>query len=96
MFSEIAEPPLWALQTARILVSAAMLLCFVRIWRGPTIFDRIVALDLIAALIMAHMVLLVFASGFVSFLDAAGAIAVISFLATVAFARYLERRGSSE
>lgn len=45
---------------------------------------------------MAHMVLLVFASGFVSFLDAAGAIAVISFLATVAFARYLEKRESSE
>ncbi len=43
---------------------------------------------------MAHVALAVVHSGFISYLDVATAIAVIAFLATVAFARYLENKNA--
>lgn len=90
MYSEIVELPTGVITVAQVLLGASMLLTAWRIWRGPSVPDRIVALDLLAALIMGQFTLLVFTSGFVSYLDVAAAIAIISFLATVAFARYME------
>ena len=58
--------------------------------------DRIVALDLFASITMAQFVLLVFSSGFTAYLDIASAIAIISFIATIAFARYLEKTECSQ
>ncbi|MGJ8632695.1 MAG: monovalent cation/H+ antiporter complex subunit F [Luteolibacter sp.] len=92
MFTSIEQIPAWVILVAQAIIAAAMLLAGWRIWKGPSIPDRIVALDLLAALIMAQTVLLAITSGFVSYLDVATAIAVISFLATVAFARYLENK----
>lgn len=74
------------------MLGISMLLAGWRIWVGPSIPDRIVALDLLAALIMAHIALAVIHSRFISYLDVATAIAVIAFLATIAFARYLENK----
>jgi len=90
VYSEIPNVPAWVLVVCQITLGVAMLLALWRVARGPTVMDRIVALDLIAALIMGQLVTMVLASGFVSYLDAASAIAVISFIATVALARYLE------
>ncbi len=90
MYFDLSEIPMWVIVAAQTMVGLAMFLTFWRIVRGPTMMDRIVALDLFAALIMAQLVTLVLISGFVSYLNAAAAIAVISFIATVALARYLE------
>lgn len=79
---------------AQLMIALAMVLTFIRIVRGPSIVDRISALDLFAALIMVQCVILVLKSGFVSFLDVSTAIAVIAFLATVAFSKYLENKSS--
>ncbi|PLX22997.1 MAG: pH regulation protein F [Ignavibacteria bacterium] len=69
----------------------ALLLTFARLWRGPDLADRVVALDLVAVLVIgiiaAHAVL----TGDAMFLNAAGVTALIVFLGTVAFARYLEK-----
>jgi multicomponent Na+:H+ antiporter subunit F len=94
MFSTIQYIPQWVPFTAQIILAAAMLLTAWRIWKGPSTPDRIVALDLLAALIMAQTALLAITSGFISYLDVASSIAVISFLATVAFARYLEDKNA--
>ena len=92
MFSDSQTIPSWVAITAHCIISLSMLLASWRIWVGPSIPDRIVALDLLAALIMAQIALAVIHSRFISFLDVATAIAVISFLATIAFARYLENK----
>jgi multicomponent Na+:H+ antiporter subunit F len=92
MFSESLALPPTVFFIAQILVALAMVLTLVRIIQGPSIPDRILALDLLASLIMAQCVLLVFSSRFISYLDVASAIAIVSFLATVAFARYLEKQ----
>lgn len=96
MYSEIAELPPFVLVTAQGVLSLSMCLCLFRVWKGPSVMDRVVALDLIAALVMGQFILFVLESGFMPYLDVAAAIAVISFLATVAFARYLEKEEAAE
>lgn len=90
MYSDIPNLSPLVIITAQGILAAAMLLTGWRIWRGPSIPDRIVALDLLAALIMAEFVVMVFFSDFIPYLDVATVIAVISFIATIAFARCLE------
>ncbi len=73
------------------MLALALLLVSWRLWRGPDLPDRVVALDLIAVLVIgiiaAHAVL----TGFAIYLNAASVLALIVFLGTVAFARYLEK-----
>lgn len=64
-----------------------------RIMRGPTIFDRIVALDLFAGICMGIIVALAIWFDQPVFLEVAFVIALVGFLGTVALARYLERGG---
>ncbi len=92
MFYEFQTIPEWVAFTAHSILGISMLLAGYRIWKGPSVPDRIVALDLLAALIMAQIVLSVAQNRFISYLDVATAIAIIAFLATVAFARYLENK----
>ena len=91
MFSDFPLLPPGLIVIIQFILGLAMFLCFWRIVKGPTIMDRIVGLDLLAALIMAQLVVLVIVSGFVSFLNVGVAIAIISFIATVALASHLER-----
>lgn len=92
MYFEIPDLPPLVISLAHFILAIAMLLTGWRIWRGPSTPDRVVAFDLLAALIMAQFVVLVFVSGFVAYLDVATVIAVISFIATIAFARCLENQ----
>ena len=74
----------------------SMFLSFIRLVRGPSLPDRVVALDLITVQIAAMLAVDTIATGQTVFLDAAIVLALIAFLSTVAFARYLERRGHDE
>lgn len=82
----------WAVDIAFVLLMAAMVLAFIRLARGPSLPDRVVALDLITVLAVAFSALFAIGSGEQAFLDVAIALALIAFLATVAFARFAERR----
>ena len=95
MYSDIPSLPPLIILLVQCILATAMLLTGWRICRGPSIPDRIVALDLLSALIMAQFVVMVFFNGFVSYLDVATIIAVISFIATIAFARCLENKETS-
>ena len=76
---------------ALVMVSAALLISFVRLVCGPTLPDRVVAVDLIGVCSVGLMVLGAAASGERAFLDAAVVIALLGFLGTIAYARYAER-----
>ena len=67
------------------------LLTFIRLIRGPTLPDRVISIDLIGILIVCVLVVMAGESGQEAFLDVAMVIALISFVGTVAYARYLER-----
>jgi len=67
------------------------ILTFIRLIRGPTLPDRVISIDLIGILIVCVLVVMAGDSGQQAFLDVAMVIALISFVGTVAYARYLER-----
>jgi multicomponent Na+:H+ antiporter subunit F len=87
-------PPMlqWATGLAALFVLAAMALTFLRFRRGPSLPDRVIAIDLFAMLVMGSIILYAFYTGFTLYLDAALVLAFLAFLGTVAFARYLEKR----
>ena len=73
-------------------LSLSILLAFVRLVRGPSVPDRVVALDLLSMLCIGVTAAYAIATDQPVFLDVASVLALISFLGTVAFAFYLEKR----
>jgi multicomponent Na+:H+ antiporter subunit F len=82
----------WAVDITFVMLMAALVLAFIRLWRGPSLPDRVVALDLLTILAVAFCALFAISSDEQAYLDVAIALALIAFLATVAFARFAERR----
>lgn len=82
----------FSITTAQWILVLAMGLAAYRALRGPGFAVRILSLDLFSALVLGQILLLGLLSGRVLYFDVAIIIAVISFLATLAFARYLEFR----
>jgi multicomponent Na+:H+ antiporter subunit F len=76
------------------MLSLSLILAFVRLVRGPSVPDRVVALDLVSILAAAMTALYAIVTNEPVFLDVAIVLALISFLGTVAFARYLEKQSS--
>jgi multisubunit Na+/H+ antiporter MnhF subunit len=64
----------------------------IRLVLGPSLADRVVSLDLVTVLLIAVAALLALKTGEAVYLDLGLALALVGFLATVAFARYAERR----
>jgi len=78
-------------QIAGAIALAAILLAFVRMIKGPTAADRVVALD--AMTIISISLIIYLAANFqrVIYIDIALVYGLISFVGVVAIARYLER-----
>ncbi len=81
----------WALDAGYTMVAVALALIVWRLLAGPTQFDRIVAIDFISALVMCLAGLYSLETGEKLFLDIALAVAIITFMGTVAFAKHLEK-----
>lgn len=76
-------------------LSLALILIAVRIIIGPTLPDRIVALDLLVAIAVGFIAAFGIRTGAYPVLDIAIALGLVGFLATVAFARFVLTRGSA-
>ena len=70
----------------------SMILSLIRLVIGPTFPDRIVALEMITFLILGIVACFSIYTGETSYLDIAIIISLISFLTTIAFAYYIEKR----
>ena len=81
---------------AAVLLLAAMICAGIRIVRGPTGPDRVVALDMLGILGVAAAGMAVVASGSAAFIDIALGVALVGFLAAVAFAGFIERGSINE
>jgi multicomponent Na+:H+ antiporter subunit F len=73
-------------------LSTAFILVLVRLIRGPSLPDRVVALDTMAFLAIGFIALYTIVARESVLLDAATTLALIAFLGTVAFARYVQQR----
>ena len=76
---------------ALTMLAAAACLTFVRLLKGPTLPDRVVAIDLIGVLMVCILVVTAATTAQQAFLDVAMVVALISFVGTVAYSRYIER-----
>lgn len=77
---------------AGLAVSAA--LCVVRLVRGSSVADRIVALDLLLVITVSGIAVTATATDSHVFLDVLVVAALLGFIGTVTVARYMERRGA--
>lgn len=62
-----------------------------RVFRGPTLADRAVALDLLGAICIGFVAAFALLVDKLMLVDVAIVVGLIGFLGTVAFARYIER-----
>ena len=79
---------------ALALLSSALFVAFFRLARGPSLPDRVVALDLISTISVAIIAVYTIITDKPVLLDVAIVLALIAFLGTVAFAKYLEKGGA--
>jgi multicomponent K+:H+ antiporter subunit F len=80
-----------ALDIAVSAVALAMLLCAFRLFRGPEVTDRLLALDTLYINVVALVVLLGIRQQTELLFEAALIVAMLGFVSTVALARYLTR-----
>ena len=78
------------------LLSVALIIVFIRFLIGPTIVDRIIALDLVVTIGIGIISIYSIINDQPNFLDIALILALIAFLGTVAFTYYLEKRDKNE
>jgi len=72
-------------------IGAGILLCLLRMIKGPTAPDRAVALDTLSTVTAALLVLLGYIFKRYIYLDVSLVYAVLTFVGSVAIARFLER-----
>lgn len=77
-----------------VILSLAMVLTIVRIIIGPTLPDRVLALDALTTVALGFVCVIAVRTGLMLYLDIAIALALLGFLATVALARYILARAA--
>lgn len=80
-----------ALLIAQVLVGLAMVIAASRVLRGPRAQDRVLAVDSLYLSAMLMLVLFGMRSGIVLYFEAALVIGMLSFVGTVALAKFLMR-----
>ena len=80
----------WVLRVAYAALSVALGLTLIRMVRGPSLADRVVALDLLAFVVIAFTGVYGIETGYSGLLNVALAVGIFVFLGTVAYARYQE------
>ncbi len=74
-----------------IMLSLAIAITFIRLVIGPTMVNRVVALDLIAILVVGMMAFEAVRSGEHALLDVAVVVGITAFIGTAAFAVLIDR-----
>ncbi len=73
-----------------------IILASIRLVLGPTLPDRVMAFDLIAVTVMGKITVIAIMTDQWVYLDAVIILALLAFLATVAFARFLMTGGTAQ
>lgn len=76
-----------------LMLASALLLAFWRLAKGPSLPDRVVALELVASVVAGIVGVHAIDTGIAAFLDIAIVLALTAFLAAIGFARFLESGG---
>lgn len=82
----------WLVVVVFPLLVMGIVFAFMRLLRGPSLPDRVIALDILSILGIGLIVTHAIATNQPVFIDVASVLALVSFLGTIAFAAYIERR----
>ena len=82
-------------QVSLVMLVIALGLAFLRLVLGPSLPDRVVALDLVATLLVGLIAVSAIETGDVIFLRVAMVVALFNFIGTIGFCWYLQR-GSAQ
>ncbi len=78
------------------ILGLAFLLTVYRVVVGPTLPDRVLALDMLVAVAIGFIAVIAIKTGFTLYIDIAISLGLVGFLATVAFARFILTHGTSD
>lgn len=78
-------------EASLVILAISLLICFVRLYIGPNPPNRAVAFDTIAIHAVGIFALIAMRSNAPALLDAAVVTAVLGFVGTMMFARYIEK-----
>ena len=84
-----------AIWISLVLLVASFFLTAFRVIKGPTLPDRIVALDMLVGVVIGFIAVIGVKTGYYLYVDIAIALGLVGFLATVAFARFVLARGDT-
>jgi len=79
------------IELALLAMAVALIITFYRIVRGPSLMDRVVALELMGSLVAGIVAIYAIGADEPALIDVAIALALVAFLSAVAFAHYAER-----
>lgn len=74
------------------ILTISVLLVFIRLFKGPTVVDRVIALDLIITIGIGIITVYSIRQEQEVLLDVAIILALIAFLGTIAFSYYIEKQ----
>ncbi|MEP1933193.1 MAG: cation:proton antiporter [Roseibium sp.] len=83
----------WAVNFALGILSISFVMIVYRIFKGPGLPDRVVALDALVTVGIGFIAAIGVNTGYYLYIDIAITLGLVGFLATVAFARFVLNRG---
>lgn len=86
----------FAVHVGLLVLGVSFLLTVWRVIKGPTLPDRVIALDMLVGIVMGFIALIAIRTGFTLYIDIAISLGLVGFLATVAFARFILSRKRRE
>lgn len=78
-----------------VVLTISFFVITIRIVRGPTLPDRVLALDMLVAVGIGFIAAIAIRTGYYLYIDVAISLGLVGFLATIAFARYILHRGDA-
>ena len=82
-----------AIHLSLVILMLALILTAIRVFIGPTLADRVLALDQLVAIAIGFVAVIAVKTTVELYIDIALALALVGFLATAAFARYIYVKG---
>ncbi|WP_084034559.1 Na(+)/H(+) antiporter subunit F1 [Anaerobacillus alkalilacustris] len=79
-----------SLTIALIIMSLSIFVCFIRVFNGPTMSDRVVALDTIGITLIGIIGIVMIIQNTLAYADVILVIAILAFIGSIAFAKFIE------
>ncbi|MFA7415362.1 MAG: cation:proton antiporter [Rhizobium sp.] len=78
---------------ALVVLGVSFILTVFRVVRGPTLPDRVLALDMLVGIAIGFIAVIAIKTSYTLYIDIAISLGLVGFLTTVAFARFILARG---